>query len=331
LAKKYHPDVNSGDKIAEAQFKEINEAYSVLGDPKKRRHVEDEQRITHENTVDESRLEHRENEDDSDKNALVLRHEDSVVTESQNTANETPVSDAINPANLQSGNQPDMQDPETGMAQDPKLSSRALHILEKVLPDDRDNITSQAIKHDILQTPAAVIDAINDISGMRERGQRLFFENKDDRNEPAASVNNVTPTVEPDNTSADEPTEELLALPEPVLALPNGNEASNETSDDSHHALDAGETTLPDIETSEKSERAVRVEITDERDYYEVLGVDKDADESAIKGAYRTLGKKYHPDVNNGDKEAEEKFKEVNRAYSTLIDPQKRQIYAPYA
>ena len=62
-------------------------------------------------------------------------------------------------------------------------------------------------------------------------------------------------------------------------------------------------------------------------DYYEVLGVAKDADEAAIKKAYRQLAKKYHPDVNPGDKDAEEKFKEVNEAYQTLSDPQKRATY----
>ena len=63
------------------------------------------------------------------------------------------------------------------------------------------------------------------------------------------------------------------------------------------------------------------------RDYYEVLGIDKNADDAAIKKAYRTLAKKYHPDVNPGDKTAEEKFKEINEAYSTLSDPQKRAQY----
>ena len=63
------------------------------------------------------------------------------------------------------------------------------------------------------------------------------------------------------------------------------------------------------------------------RDYYEVLGVGKDADEAAIKRAYRQLAKKYHPDVNPGNKEAEEKFKEINEAYQVLSDPQKRQQY----
>ena len=52
--------------------------------------------------------------------------------------------------------------------------------------------------------------------------------------------------------------------------------------------------------------------MADKRDYYEVLGVDKSADDAAIKKAYRNLAKKYHPDMNPGDKEAEEKFKEVN-------------------
>ena len=60
---------------------------------------------------------------------------------------------------------------------------------------------------------------------------------------------------------------------------------------------------------------------------YEVLGVAKDADEATIKKAYRQLAKKYHPDVNPGDKDAEEKFKEVNEAYQTLSDPQKRATY----
>ena len=63
------------------------------------------------------------------------------------------------------------------------------------------------------------------------------------------------------------------------------------------------------------------------RDYYEVLGVDKNADEAAIKKAYRTLAKKNHPDVNPGDKEAEERFKEINEAYQVLSNPQKRAQY----
>ena len=66
------------------------------------------------------------------------------------------------------------------------------------------------------------------------------------------------------------------------------------------------------------------------RDYYEVLGIDKSADESAIKRAYRTLAKKYHPDMNPGDKEAERKFKEVNEAYDVLSDPDKKAKYDQY-
>lgn len=66
------------------------------------------------------------------------------------------------------------------------------------------------------------------------------------------------------------------------------------------------------------------------RDYYEVLGVDKSADESTIKKAYRQLAKKYHPDMNPGDKEAEAKFKEVNEAYDVLSDPDKKAKYDQY-
>ena len=63
------------------------------------------------------------------------------------------------------------------------------------------------------------------------------------------------------------------------------------------------------------------------RDYYEVLGVDKNADDAAIKKAYRQLAKKYHPDMNPGDKEAEMKFKEASEAYAVLSDPDKRRQY----
>ena len=63
------------------------------------------------------------------------------------------------------------------------------------------------------------------------------------------------------------------------------------------------------------------------RDYYEVLGVEKNADEAAIKKAYRALAKKYHPDVNPGDAEAEKKFKEASEAYAVLSDEEKRRQY----
>lgn len=70
--------------------------------------------------------------------------------------------------------------------------------------------------------------------------------------------------------------------------------------------------------------------MADKRDYYEVLGLDKSADDSAIKKAYRQLAKKYHPDMNPGDAEAEAKFKEVNEAYAVLSDPEKKAKYDQY-
>ena len=63
------------------------------------------------------------------------------------------------------------------------------------------------------------------------------------------------------------------------------------------------------------------------RDYYEVLGVDKNADDAALKKAYRVLAKKYHPDMNPGDAEAEKKFKEASEAYAVLSDAEKRRQY----
>lgn len=66
------------------------------------------------------------------------------------------------------------------------------------------------------------------------------------------------------------------------------------------------------------------------RDFYEVLGVSRDADDSTIKKAYRTLAMKYHPDKNPGDAQAVEKMKELNEAYAVLCDSQKRQLYDRY-
>ncbi len=67
--------------------------------------------------------------------------------------------------------------------------------------------------------------------------------------------------------------------------------------------------------------------MAEKQDYYEVLGVSKSASPDEIKKAYRSLAKKYHPDVNQGDANAEAKFKEVNEAYAILSDPEKKQQY----
>ena len=67
--------------------------------------------------------------------------------------------------------------------------------------------------------------------------------------------------------------------------------------------------------------------MTSKRDYYEVLGVNRNASESKIKSKYRKLALQYHPDRNPGNKEAEENFKEAAEAYDVLRDPEKRRIY----
>ena len=63
------------------------------------------------------------------------------------------------------------------------------------------------------------------------------------------------------------------------------------------------------------------------RDYYDVLGISRNADAAAIKKAYRKLAKKYHPDTNQGNADAEKKFKEVTEAYDVLSDPKKKKLY----
>lgn len=70
--------------------------------------------------------------------------------------------------------------------------------------------------------------------------------------------------------------------------------------------------------------------MSDKRDCYEVLGIDRSADEDTIKKAYRQMAKKYHPDLNPGNADAEAKFKEVNEAYSILSDPEKKAAYDRY-
>ena len=62
------------------------------------------------------------------------------------------------------------------------------------------------------------------------------------------------------------------------------------------------------------------------KDYYKILGIDKNADENTIKKAYRKLAKKYHPDTNAGNAQAAEKFKQITEAYSVLSDPEKKKM-----
>ena len=67
--------------------------------------------------------------------------------------------------------------------------------------------------------------------------------------------------------------------------------------------------------------------MADRPDYYKILGVGKNASDEEIKKAYRKLARKYHPDTNKGDKEAEEKFKQISQANDVLSDPEKRKQY----
>lgn len=66
------------------------------------------------------------------------------------------------------------------------------------------------------------------------------------------------------------------------------------------------------------------------KDYYDVLGINRNADDKEIKRAYRKLAKKYHPDTNPGDKQAEQKFKELTEAYNVLSDSEKKKLYDQY-
>ena len=297
------------------------------------RHIEDEKRLAHDE--DNSRLGHEVVEDtnetalthvdSTDETALrQLQHNDSSSGEAQNQqTNETH-----NPST-----QPTYQDdPNTDIHHGKSLSSKGLRFIDQLLPNDRDNITAQAIKHDVFETPAAMIDAFNDVQEMRQRGRRQFFENKDDAVVSAEQSNSADNATIAD-TNKDNSSEPLL-LETQRQQLPD-KEASSAAETSAETLIGS---TLPDGETaagrdndakddnSKAANRAVNA-INGSKDYYTTLGIDKNADESEIKNAYRDFAKKYHPDVNNGDKAAEARFKEANEAYRILGDPQKRQVY----
>ena len=173
--------------------------------PSKMRHTEDEKRIKHENTAEESRLEHEEASDDEN----ILRHKsgDSIGdTEMQNESSTAPRKNLLpairkheKPATMPDdvpesenidgepvGNSNDKQTDNQANADpqndgnnndvDGKLAE-ILTTVDKIMPDDRDNVASQAVKHDALETPAAIFGTISEINKMRQKGKRLFFEN----------------------------------------------------------------------------------------------------------------------------------------------------------
>ena len=248
---------------------------------------------------------------------------DTPENENSNGENINNPADSQTDAQINNQSDADPQNESNGFGIDEGKLAAVLTTVGRIFPDD-DNITSQAIKHDIVETPSTILSAISDVKNMRERGRRLFFENKD-KNEKATSSVNEPSSVETDGETDDEPPgEEILALPEPVLSLPPGKKSIDSENSKGDTALAENENSLFD---GENNGRIPIVEATEKRCYYEVLGVSQDADEGEIKNAYRTLAKKCHPDVNRGDTDAEAKFKEINEAYSVLGDPEKRQAY----
>src|SRR5437879_5217460 len=85
--------------------------------------------------------------------------------------------------------------------------------------------------------------------------------------------------------------------------------------------------TSPTSTTSDERGRGIQVAMSATRDYYDVLGVSRDADDATIKKAFRRLARELHPDVNSHDPAAEEKFKEAAEAYEVLSDPERRATY----
>ena len=103
-------------------------------------------------------------------------HETSAA---DNTDTNTPANDTTDPVVEQTDNQPDQQEPIAKTRRSRNIASRALNKIDQAIPDDKENITAQAIKHDVLETPAAILNARRDIKDMRSRGRRSLFENKE--------------------------------------------------------------------------------------------------------------------------------------------------------
>ena len=296
----------------------------------KMRHTKDKKRIAHENTKEKSRLEHGETI--GGENILRRVGKDIIVAAGLPENESIGGEPAIKPAGDESDKKTDHQAGEDFQSdgENNDHNGRLAGILtavDRIMPDDRDNVASQAVKHDALETPAAILGAIDEINKMRKKGNRLFFENKDKNDGPISSGTNGSDAA-PSNTEKNAETEtgKTLDVPEPILSLPLGAKAAINSRPLHESGENAANARLP------PGGEAI-AETLEKRGYYEILGIGENADENEIKNAYRALAKKYHPDVNVGNRDAEMKFKEANEAYSVLGDPEKRKAYGqkPYA
>jgi curved DNA-binding protein CbpA len=315
----------------------------------KMRHMKDEKRISHETVTEKSRLGHEEtidnenilrhvgkdspgdaglqdeNSSDSRENLphAVRQKKEAAVPPDDLPENENISDESVKkPDKKIDDNQinhqtiADLQNDGETNDHNGRLAG-ILTAVDRIMPDDRDNVASQAVKHDALETPAAIFGAIDEINKMRKKGNRLFFLNNDKNDEPISSNNrsDASPSIieEAIETNSDE----ILDMPEPILFLPLGAKAVKNPQ--LFHETDEN--------AANSKFSSGNIEEVETRGHYEVLGISRNADENEIKNAYRALAKKYHPDVNEGNKTAEIKFKEASEAYSVLGDPEKRKAY----